>query len=76
MNNLLNVESKNREETEQAIYDMLRDVVGRVKTEMEQERNNREATEENLLSLLEDTINKINSAVILWCEIIKILFNG
>jgi hypothetical protein len=51
LNNLLNVESKNREETEQAIYDMLRDVVGRVKTEMEQERNNREATEENLLSL-------------------------
>ena len=44
---------------------MLRDVVSRVKTEMEQERNNREATEENLLSLLEDTINKINSAVIL-----------
>ena len=44
---------------------MLRDVVSRVKTEMEQERNNREGTEENLLSLLEDTINKINSAVIL-----------
>lgn len=51
---------------------MLRDVVSRVKTEMEQERNNRliyylrENTEENLLSLLEDTINKINAAVILW----------
>jgi len=50
---------------------MLRDVVSRVKTEMEQERNNRlifyfrESTEENLLSLLEDTINKINAAVIL-----------
>ena len=44
---------------------MLRDVVSRVKTEMEQERNNRENTEENLLSLLEDTINKINSAIIL-----------
>ena len=50
---------------------MLRDVVSRVKTEMEQERNNRliyylrENTEENLLSLLEDTINKINAAVIL-----------
>jgi hypothetical protein len=41
LNNLLQVESKNREETEQAIYDMLRDVVSRVKTEMEQERNNR-----------------------------------
>lgn len=31
----MQVESKNREETEQAIYDMLRDVVSRVKAEME-----------------------------------------
>ena len=37
----MQVEGKNREETEQAIYDMLRDVVSRVKAEMEQERLNR-----------------------------------
>jgi len=41
LNNLLQVESKNREETEQAIYDMLRDVVSRVKTEIEIERKAR-----------------------------------
>jgi hypothetical protein len=34
-------EKKNREESEQAIYDMLRDVVSRVKTEIEIERKAR-----------------------------------
>ena len=34
-------EKKGREESEQAIYDMLRDVVSRIKTEIEMERKSR-----------------------------------
>ena len=34
-------EKKCREESEQAIYDMLRDVVSRIKTEIEMERKAR-----------------------------------
>lgn len=39
---------------------MLRDVVGRMKSELEQERRDREATEETLLTLLEETCAKLN----------------
>ena len=41
---------------------MLKDVVNRVKVEVEYERKDREATEETLLKLLEDTCNKLNQA--------------
>lgn len=71
----LTIEKKNREDSEQAIFDMLRDVVNRVKSEIDYERKNRslffcdfmakcfrEQTEETLLNLLEDTCNKINAA--------------
>ena len=71
----MQIERKSREESEQAIFDMLRDVVNRVKGEIEFERKNRyirklkllwwgfrETTEETLLNLLEDTCNKINAA--------------
>ena len=34
-------EKRNREESEQAIFDMLKDVVNRVKSEIEAERKNR-----------------------------------
>lgn len=51
-----------REENEQAIFDMLKDVVERVKKEIEQEKNDRLETEESLLSLLEETCTKLNSA--------------
>jgi len=39
---------------------MLKDVVNRVKVEVELERKDREATEETLLKLLEDTCTKLN----------------
>ena len=39
---------------------MLKDVVNRVKVEVEYERKDREATEETLLKLLEDTCSKLN----------------
>lgn len=41
---------------------MLKDVVERVKKEIEQEKNDRLETEESLLSLLEETCTKLNSA--------------
>jgi molybdopterin synthase catalytic subunit len=52
---------KAREENEQAIFDMLRDVVERVKKEIETEKKERHNTEECLLTLLEDTCSKLNS---------------
>lgn len=53
-------ERKAREETEEALLAMLRDVMGRLKNDVEQERRDRETTEETLLSLLEDTCAKLN----------------
>ena len=41
---------------------MLKDVVNKVKTEIEVEKKSREETEETLLSLLEDTCMKLNAA--------------
>jgi uncharacterized spore protein YtfJ len=41
-------EKRSREENEQAIFDMLRDVIERVKKEIDHERKEREDTEETL----------------------------
>lgn len=41
ISNTLQGEKKNREDSEQAIFDMLRDVVNRVKSEIDYERKNR-----------------------------------
>ena len=60
LNQLLGDEKKAREESEQCIFDMLKDVVSRVKSEIEYERKNRESSEETILNLLEDTCNKLN----------------
>jgi len=52
---------KAREDTEEALLAMLRDVVGRIKSDLEQERKDREGTEESLLALLEDACAKLNA---------------
>lgn len=39
---------------------MLKDVVGHLKADLENERKSREETEEHLLKLLEDTCNKVS----------------
>jgi len=62
LNETIQNERKNREESETAIYDMLKDVVSKVKTEIETEKKEREMTEETLLGLLEETCNKLNQA--------------
>lgn len=59
---LIQGEKKSREETEEAILEMLRLMITKIKGEIENERKERETTEETLLSLLEDTCNKLNSA--------------
>ena len=55
-------EKKTREDTEEAILEMLRIMITKMKGEIENERKDREVTEETLLSLLEDTCNKLNTA--------------
>lgn len=55
-------DKKTREETEEAILEMLRIMITKTKTEIESERKDREGTEETLLSLLEDTCSKLNTA--------------
>ncbi len=60
--NVIQSEKKTREETEEAILEMLRIMITKTKSEIESERKDRESTEETLLSLLEDTCNKLNNA--------------
>jgi hypothetical protein len=55
-------EKRTREETEEAILEMLRIMITKMKGDIEGERKDREVTEETLLSLLEDTCNKLNTA--------------
>jgi hypothetical protein len=54
-------EKKSREETEEAILEMLKDMVNKIKVEIDNEKKDREENEETLLSLLEDTCNKLNA---------------
>jgi hypothetical protein len=53
------MEKNLREETEEAMLQMLRDVIGQIKSGLDQERKDREETEENLLNLLEETCSKL-----------------
>ena len=62
MQNTIQTERKTREETEEAILEMLRIMITKIKGDIEGERKDREVTEETLLSILEDTCNKLNAA--------------
>ena len=53
---------KTREETEEAILEMLRIMITKMKSDVEGERKDRELTEDTLLTILEDTCNKLNAA--------------
>lgn len=59
------MEKKSREETEESILELLRDMVGRIKNEIECEKKERESSEETLLSLLEETCTKLNTATLI-----------
>ena len=54
--------TKTREETEEAILEMLRIMITKMKADVEGERKDRELTEDTLLTILEDTCNKLNAA--------------
>jgi len=45
---------------------MLKDMVNKIKIEIENEKKDREENEETLLSLLEDTCNKLNATQVQW----------
>ena len=60
--NVIQEDKKTREETEEAILEMLRVMITKMKSDVENERKDREITEETLLSILEDTCNKLNAA--------------
>lgn len=51
-----------REESESAIFEMLKDLVSRVKSEIEDEKHQREESQESLLALLEEACNKMYRA--------------
>ena len=55
-------DKKNREQTEEAILEMLRVLVTKSKADIEAEREEREKTEETLIALLEDTCSKLTEA--------------
>jgi hypothetical protein len=42
---------------------MLKEMINRIKTEIETERKSREENEETLLGLLEETCNKLNTEI-------------
>jgi hypothetical protein len=53
-------EKKVSEETEEALLEMLKEMVNRMKTEIDSEKKERETSEDTLLSLLEETCTKLN----------------
>lgn len=55
------VERRTREENEQALFEILKDFVEKVRKEIDVERRDRENNEETLLGLLEDACGKINN---------------
>lgn len=55
----LHEQTDGREACETEIYELMKNVVIKIKEEIELERKTRENTQENLLSLLEETCHKI-----------------
>jgi hypothetical protein len=59
INNLIQSEKKNREETQEGILEMIKIMNDRMKNDLGQERKEREQNEEVLIELLESTCNKL-----------------
>jgi len=58
-------ERAQREETENSMVDMFKEMVGKIKQEIDLEKQEREQAEEALLSLLEETCAKLNKSAAL-----------
>lgn len=59
--NSLETENKAREEIEEAIVEMLKEMVSKIKIEIDAERRERQLNHDTLLTLLDDTCNKFNN---------------
>ena len=55
-------EKKAREETEEALLEMLKAMINAMKTQLENERQERQNNQDYLISLLEDMCNKLANA--------------
>lgn len=55
-------EKTSREQTEESLLGMLKEMISRIKAEIQTERKEREATEDNLFKLIEETCAKLNHA--------------
>lgn len=60
LHDLMAEQKKNTTESEEALLDMVKEMVNRIKGEIENEKRDRETSEDNLLALLEDTCTKLN----------------
>ena len=52
-------EKKAREETEEALLEMLKAMINAMKTQLENEKSERQSTQDYLINLLEDMCTKI-----------------
>ena len=52
-------EKKAREETEEALLEMLKAMINAMKTQLENEKSERQSTQDYLINLLEDICTKI-----------------
>jgi hypothetical protein len=59
INNLVQSEKKNREETQEGILEMIKIMNDRMKNDLLSERKERETNEEVLIELLENTCNRL-----------------
>lgn len=57
----MNLETENREENQDQLLHMLKEVVEKVQIEVENERKEREESQETLLNLIEDTCDKMGN---------------
>ena len=53
---------KSKAETEEVVLEMLKEMVGKVKADIESEKKEREEVEVTLLNLLESTVGKMNQS--------------
>merc|ERR1712032_277788 len=60
--NLVLTEKKSREETEEALLEMLKAMINAMKTQLETEKRERQASQDYLINLLEDMCGKISKS--------------
>jgi glutamyl-tRNA reductase len=60
--NMVMGEKRAREETEEALLEMLKAMINAMKTQLENERRERQTTQDYLINLLEDMCTKITKA--------------